>query len=199
MKKIVFCLFIVLTVSLFSFAQESVTVIAIKANVRGIPDSKGIVITTINQGESHELIKQKGPWFLIQTPKYVGWVHGSALKIHEGESTSNFEPTPVYERKPKPRTTTITETQGDTPFKSEYVGGDKTTVIIKNDSSKNMNLRFGGINYSIPANTAKTLEIDQGTYDYSATAPGVRALSGSQGFKQGHLYSWTFYIVTRKY
>lgn len=191
MKKLFFLSILFSLFSFSAYSQDLVTVISIKANLRGTPDVKGAVVTTVNQGEVHELIKQKGAWFLIQTPKYVGWVQGNSLKLGTEENNSY-----TVERRPKPKTTRITETEGDSPFTSQYIGGDSSQVVVKNDSYKNMTLWFGGVRYLIPSKTSKTFVIDPGTYEYSATAPGVRSLSGSQGFERGHLYSWTFYIVT---
>lgn len=81
MKRTVLCAVFFLLAGLSTLAQDTVTVISIKANVRGTPTAKGIVVTTVDRGESFELIKEKSPWYLIQTPKFVGWIHGNSIRV----------------------------------------------------------------------------------------------------------------------
>ncbi|MFN0280047.1 MAG: TonB family protein [Pyrinomonadaceae bacterium] len=59
-----------------TLAQESGTVSANTAKLRGSPNLKGIVITSVRKHDTFEIIAIRGGWYLIQTPKYVGWING---------------------------------------------------------------------------------------------------------------------------
>ena len=150
MKKISILLLILLF-HIPVFCQDRVTIISIKANVRGTPDNQGIVVTTVDKDENFELIKQKGAWFLIQTPKYVGWIHGNSIEIDKNKTFDYQKEMDKIlgnansEKKPIPKTTAILETQGDSTFKEEYIGGYTPEIQVKNDSTKTIKLIFGGI------------------------------------------------------
>lgn len=82
MKKLLIILAFVFIFSATVFTQtEQIIITAIKANLRGTPNSQGVVVTTVNSGETFTLIKQVGEWYLVQTPKYVGWLHNSTARI----------------------------------------------------------------------------------------------------------------------
>lgn len=92
----------------FVFGQ-SVSVISEKANLRGTPSQTGKVVSEVSQGESYELIKQKGPWFLVQTQDYVGWLHGNTIRINGTIQTlgdvGQSPPSDFVPSTPKPRPT----------------------------------------------------------------------------------------------
>jgi hypothetical protein len=67
-------------------------VIAENANLRGIPNSSGKVVTTIPRNLDVEIITQKGPWFLVQTPELVGWLHGDTIKLGPGRVRGGVPP-----------------------------------------------------------------------------------------------------------
>jgi hypothetical protein len=72
---------LVLALSSLLAAQGRVTVIAERANLRGTPHQGGKVVSEVTQGDSFETIKQSGPWYLVQTPDYVGWLHGNTIRL----------------------------------------------------------------------------------------------------------------------
>lgn len=79
LKGFFFVLLLALTVS----AQtKTVTVITEKANLRGTPSPKGSVVEEVSQGEVFELITSKGAWYLVQTSRFVGWMHGNTIKLN---------------------------------------------------------------------------------------------------------------------
>jgi uncharacterized protein YgiM (DUF1202 family) len=77
----IFHLIILLIIFSVAVFAQTVIVITDKANLRGTPNQDGIVVTEVSLGEEFELIKQQGSWFLVQTPKYVGWLHGNTIKL----------------------------------------------------------------------------------------------------------------------
>lgn len=206
-----------LIVSLFfflpGFAQETVTVISIKANLRGTPTTSGIVVTTVNKGENFGLIKEESPWFLVQTPTYVGWLHGNSIRKDDNllpepsgtERTRMFPPYQAPVTSPPqdlainkvPRTTTKPLTAGESPFKTEYVGVDNTIIRITNSADRALNLTIGGVKYVIAKDDERTIEAEGGNYEYFASAPGVIPASGVKSFAKGYKYTWNFYIVTK--
>jgi hypothetical protein len=181
------------------FGQETVTVIAIQANLRGTPDAKGISITNVIKGEQFELIKQADAWFLVQTPKYVGWLHGNTIELDQPKR-SDYEYPRVKPTDPEiriPRTTSKPTTETDA-FEKKYVGGDvRPSITVINDANRKINLTFGGVRYIIDIASTLQLTVDGGNYEFSASAPGVRSISGVKAFDRGYSYSWSFYIVTR--
>lgn len=188
-------LFFVLTV----VGQETVTVISLKANLRGTPDAKGIVITTVNDGEQFELIKQAKGWFLVQTPSYVGWIHGSTIKLDlESPTYNRYESIIAVEPEIKIPQTTSKKPTGDDSFQKTYVGGNgRPTIKVINDAGRKVNLTFGGVKYVIETGSNLEITVDGGNYEFSVSAPGVIPLSGVRVFNAGFSYSWHFYIVTR--
>lgn len=192
MKSLLFAIVLLstfLSLSITLKAQdETVTVISIKANLRGTPSMSGIVVTSVNQGDVFELITTKGAWYLVQTPKYVGWLHGNSIRLDDGTSSDYDEPTP--------RTTTAPVSGGSSPFQSEYVGGERTVISVNNTAKRTLTLTFGGVRYVIPDGGSKVIVADGGAYEFLATAPGVRSMSGVKQFDRGFRYSWTFYVVT---
>lgn len=76
-----FSVFLFLASTLVVAAQNDGTVIAEKVNLRGTPTGTGKIVTELNRDTPFNLMKQEGPWFLIQTKTDVGWVHGNTIKL----------------------------------------------------------------------------------------------------------------------
>lgn len=176
--------------------QDSITVIAIQANLRGTPNAKGVVVTQAKQGERFSLIKQEGVWFLVQTPVYVGWMHGSTIRIDdsdEWDSTSSTSNKPSVV--PTTPTTTSKPITGDSPFTEQYIGGDsKPTITVRNEAGRIVTLIFGGVTYEIPIGNSIQITVEEGNYEFRASAPRANPLSGVKSYRRGYLYSWTFFI-----
>lgn len=182
--------------SFTAFPQDRVVVTAPKANLRGTPNATGKIVTVVNNGEMFELIKSEAPWYLVQTKEYVGWIHGNGIRLTEYWDEMRKKYLDEPESDPRPRTTTKPLTEGASPFKSEYVGAEYTTIEITNSANRTLTLTFGGVKYVIPKDGRRTIEADGGNYEFYATAPGVRPASGVKNFAKGYKYSWDFYIVT---
>lgn len=178
--------------------EETVTVIAIKANLRGTPDSRGAIVTIVEKNETFELIAKKGAWFLIQTPKYVGWIHGNAIEIDNYSSSPRTSSSSSYESYTTvklPQKTTKRPTDGQSPFKAEYVGGyADPTITITNDADRKVTLIFGGVTYILESGQTKSITVEAGNYEYHASAPRAVPLSGVNTYEVGHIYTWRFYI-----
>jgi hypothetical protein len=177
-----------------NIAQDQVIVISEKANLRGTPNIAGVIVTTVSSGEKFELIKEEAPWYLVQTPKYVGWLHGNAISK---DLDRYLELDRIADVSPRPRTTSKPISAGESPFKVEYVGVDYTIIQVTNSANRTLTLTFGGLKYVIPRAGERTIEADGGNYEFFAAAPGVRPASGVKNFAKGRKYSWDFYIVTR--
>lgn len=72
-------LFLILSVA--AFGQQRIEVISEQANLRGTPSQYGRVVSEVTIGETFEVIKKSGPWYLVQTTEYVGWLHGNTVKL----------------------------------------------------------------------------------------------------------------------
>lgn len=88
------CLLLLFSFSVFSQTAE---VISENANLRGTPSTKGKIVDVLQLGSNLEVIKQSGPWFLVQATDYVGWVHGDTIRL----TSFSAEPTPSYSPSPR--------------------------------------------------------------------------------------------------
>src|ERR1041384_2278798 len=102
MNKIPTLLIVFLLCCLSLPAQAKVEVITEKANLRGTPTPSGTAVTQVSQWQIFDLIKQVGPWFLVQTPEYAGWPHGNTIRI-VGGPTSPAKSIALQPSKPRPR------------------------------------------------------------------------------------------------
>lgn len=75
----------------FSVYSQSATIIVENANLRGTASQTGRVVATLPNGSEVETIKQTGVWFLVQSPEYVGWLHGNTIKLGDSISAESFE------------------------------------------------------------------------------------------------------------
>ncbi len=78
-----------------SAQTKTITVISEKANLRGTPSPSGAVVEQVAQNEEFELITSKGAWYLVQTARFVGWLHGNTIKLNANAQAS--EPTVLKE------------------------------------------------------------------------------------------------------
>jgi hypothetical protein len=193
-NRILFTFVAVVILTASMSAQETGSIAAIKANLRGTPSTTGIVVTTLVQGEDFELIKDKAPWYLIQTSKYVGWIHGNSIRF--GETADSFAEAYVREMA-RPKTTTKPVSDGDSPFQTEYVGGETTTLRIHNQTDRILTLNFGGVKYTFAPTSEREMEVDGGRYEFSASVPRAHPTSGVGEFQKGRRYTWKFFIVRR--
>jgi uncharacterized protein YgiM (DUF1202 family) len=169
---------------------ETATVSSVKANIREEGNKTSKVIETVNKGTKLIILDEdeNGTWFQVETENNIGWVNGSLIKLDDSEKER-------IRREPKPRPTNKAATGGRSPFQETYTGADDAEVDITNDSYKDMNLRFGGVSYKIKSGTSRTINIRGGNYQFTASAPGVRSLSGIKSFNDGYRYSWRFFIT----
>lgn len=180
-------------------AQDTGTV-NVRGPLRGTPNSAGIVMAFLESGETFDVVEQKGPWYLLQTSKYVGWMHGNFVRVDTSGDNErlNLPDLRVYEVKPRTTNKAVTGTADDSPFQEEYVGGTYSTIHITNSSNRTMNLNFGGVKYVMKNGEKKSITVDGGNYEFTASAPGVRSKSGVREFRKGYSYTWDFFIVTRR-
>lgn len=173
------------------FAQESGVVTATKANLRGTPSTTGVVVTTLNYGDAFELVKDKAPWYLVQTPTYVGWIHGSVFSFGTEPPAADVTYEPV-----EPRTTTK-DVSGTSYFETEYVGGSQPSISVTNSTDRMLTFVFGGVKYTVMAGGSRDIEVNEGRYEYTASVPGARPTGGVENFKRGVRYIKRFYITRR--
>ena len=74
---------------------------------------------------------------------------------------------------------------------------DPELNISNLEPSTNLNLRLNGTLYVVPANTTKTFTLKPGKYEFYGYSPGVRPAFGSDTFKAGSRYRWTFKIINK--
>lgn len=63
-----------------SYAQTAF-VTGENAYLRGSPVETGAVVDTLLPDTKVEIIRQRGPWFLVQASPFVGWMHGNFLSF----------------------------------------------------------------------------------------------------------------------
>jgi len=83
MAKLVVTILIAISLCGTLVAQKPrfVTVITEEANLRGTPTSAGEILAVVEEGDRFRLIEKKGAWYLVQTPAYVGWLHGNTIRL----------------------------------------------------------------------------------------------------------------------
>lgn len=203
MKRIIPVLLFVFLFSLVTFAQSSyVTIITDFAIIKGTPAATGITMASADQGDVCEYFGMRGEWYLIQTAKYVGWIHKSTATIPSKKESGDFPPPPPPPVRPIPQ-----RLPDDTPlssgtsvFTKEYTGTDRApTILVKNSTDRVLTLVFGGVKYELQASQELTLNVVAGVYGYTASAPRVQSITGVSRYENGHRYSWEFYIKTVRY
>lgn len=107
MQKILLLGFLVVLLASSLIAQRTryVTVIAENANLRGTPSASGRVLGVVEEGETFRLIENRGAWYLVETPQYVGWLHGNTIRLGIGSGDKVSEPRPSPTRPKSPRST----------------------------------------------------------------------------------------------
>jgi uncharacterized protein YgiM (DUF1202 family) len=81
-----FGLLLLLSTAIFA---QSAMVKAENANLRGTPGMTGKVVDTVSKSTSLEIIKQKGAWYLVQAPEFVGWIHVDTISISTDKSATS--------------------------------------------------------------------------------------------------------------
>lgn len=190
MKNLAIAFLLLLTVAT-TLAQESGVVTATKANLRGTPSTTGVVVTTLNYGDTFELVKDKAPWYLVQTPIYVGWIHGSVF------SFGTEPPAPDVTYEPVAPRTTTKEVSGGSYFETEDIGEGQPTISVTNSTDRMLTFVFGGVKYKVAAGGNREIEVNEGRYEYTASVPGARPTGGVEDFKRGVRYLKRFYITRR--
>lgn len=72
---------VLLTANLSAQQERYVTVIVVKANLRGTPSTTGSVVAEVRKDETFKLLEERGSWYLVQTSSYAGWLHGSTIRF----------------------------------------------------------------------------------------------------------------------
>ena len=64
-----------------SASAQSAVVTGQDAFLRGTPVENGAVVDTLAVNSRVHIIKQTGDWYLVQSFPFVGWIHGSLLRV----------------------------------------------------------------------------------------------------------------------
>ena len=185
----------VLAVTVTPLIPQDKGAVNVRGPLRGIPNSNGIVMAVLEPDETFGIVQQKGPWYLLQTSRYVGWMHGNFIRVIKGgEDLPDLDAYAI-----RPRTTTKpANSAGGSPFREEYVGGTDSTIHVSNSSDRTMNLDFGGVRYVMKSGEKRNITVDGGNYEFTASARGVRPKSGVREFRKGYSYTWNFFIITTR-
>jgi hypothetical protein len=136
MKKLILCFFVTLIISIAGYSQTA-TVTAENANLRGTPSKAGKVINEVSRNISLEVIRQKGAWFLVQTPDYVGWIHGNTIKLTgtgiETETTSVPNPLSLVTGRTTSAPTTVAKTR---PTMRTFIRGPRGGCYYLNSNER---------------------------------------------------------------
>ncbi len=111
-------LFLIL-ICIYTASSQTAAVISGNANLRGTPRQSGRVVTLLPNGTEVEILRQQDAWFLVQSPDFVGWIHGNTIQITERVQS------PVIEKNysaPAPLKTEVSEVtivERATPIETE--------------------------------------------------------------------------------
>ncbi len=149
-------------------------------NLREEPSLESRVIRKLSEGEMLVLLSRfsRADWYNVihVTSGDEGWIHNSAIEIQ------------LTSKPARP-----------SPFSARDTGTyENPSVVVTNDSHRDLTLVVGTRRYSIPANSARTYSFPPGSYEYRASAPGVVPAMGTQEWEVGHEYTWRFWIVTTR-
>lgn len=174
MPKLVFVSLVVLLLSWNLIAQKSryVTVISEKANLRGNPTTAGELLTVVEEGDRFRLIETRGAWYLVETPPYVGWLHGNTIRLETTAALTSSAPVrnraaiPIrpIEVRPVPRVETRRPDSGTVMASGSYrTGLGRLTISNGTESdaiAKLIDLRAGSSyrEVYIQANSAATID-----------------------------------------
>lgn len=185
-----------IAIQLTSVMAQDIGTVVTRGPLRGTAEASGIVTAFLESGDKFEVIRQQGPWYLLQTNKYVGWMHGNFIRIDVFETLPDLSRFAIDPNKPRPTNKPVTGSGVDSPFREEYVGGTYSTILISNSSKRVMTLSFGGVKYVLKDAERRTITVDGGNYEFTASAPGVRSKTGVREFKRGYKYTWDFFVIT---
>ena len=155
-------------------------VVADQAIIRAQPDAASKGLLSVKRPEVLAVVKRdpvRGWYRVVEIDSATeGWINDCDVII---KLTTNPESGP--------------------PLEEELTGTtrDPELNISNLEPSTNLNLRLNGTLYIIPANTTKTFTLKPGRYEFYGYSPGVRPAFGSETFKAGSKYSWTFKIIHR--
>jgi hypothetical protein len=91
-----------------------------------------------------------------------------------------------YTRKPK---------TSESPFSERRTGSYKNPEItVSNTTDRILYLTVGSTELELASGTTRTITLEEGSYDFFASAANVRPLIGNKYYSKGVAYSWTFYI-----
>jgi hypothetical protein len=151
-----------------------------RANLREDADVSSLAIIEIPKGDLVVLLDRVpvGPWYNVIHVKsnQEGWIHNNTI-------ITNFT------KNRKPQITIPGRSTGS--YKNP-------TVEIKNDSDKTMTLKLGETRYSFAPNESRSITLTPGKINFHASAPSIIPNFGEQNFELGHIYTWRFYIVTKR-
>ena len=170
--------------SFSAFAQDA-NVSSKSANLRSKPTTKARIVKVLKRGTSLSISDKKGNWYRVKSNRSVGWMHAVTLRFPEKSGR-------------KPITTSRRET-GKNPIKAVYAGavGDPT-LTIKNNSIRKLELVLGNILYVIDPGIEKTIDLKPGSYEFTATARGLKPMVGVKRFLRKRSYTWAFNVVEPK-
>jgi hypothetical protein len=103
MSRILLIVIAILLATSSAFTQKAryVTVIAESANLRSTPSSSGEVLEVVLEGEKFRQIEVRGPWYLVETSSYVGWLHGNVISFDTKPTKASTQRTPLRSNLPK--------------------------------------------------------------------------------------------------
>lgn len=70
-----------------SASAQTAVVTGQDAFLRGTPGETGAVVDTLAVSSRVHIIKRTGDWYLVQSFPFVGWIHGSLLRIEDNAAT----------------------------------------------------------------------------------------------------------------
>ncbi len=65
-------------------------------------------------------------------------------------------------------------------------------ITVRNTTDRVLYLTVGSTELELASGTTRTITLEEGSYDFFASAANVRPLIGNKYYSKGVAYSWTF-------
>jgi|GEM_PF-4569288 len=140
-------------------------------------DAQGISLLTMRSNDELAIIKRPSSNDYVRVIHIESGKNGYVLK----KDISLY-----YTRKPK---------TSESPFSEQRTASYKNPEItVSNTTDRVLRLTVGSNELELAPSESRTIVIEEGSYDFFASAANVRPLIGNKYFSKGVIYSWTFYI-----
>lgn len=150
----------------------------VRSQTADLVDSQGNSLLRMRSNDELAIIKRPD-----SSGEYVRVIH---LETGKNGYVLKKNVTLYYTRKPKTTESPFSERRTDSYKNPE--------ITVSNTTDRTLYLTVGSMELELASGTTRTITLEEGSYDYFASAANVRPLIGNKYYSKGSIYSWTFYI-----